>query len=153
MILACLWCRVRLLLALPTSSGTCTVRDHVSGRLACQFSVHHAPDAKRIFSFQFVGQRDIWKILIADGAGKAEDRQSADGSGARIGAGRIGAAVNDSIAEFQARGIAVVNDSSDFIFEDGDEFGKFYDVLLSAVNGGGEMAMQAASYFEDLFFL
>jgi hypothetical protein len=61
--------------------------------------------------------------------------------------------VNDGVAEFEARRVAVVNNSPDFIFEDGDELGKFDDVLVGAVNGGGEMAVQAASGLEDLFFL
>src|SRR5271170_5189768 len=61
--------------------------------------------------------------------------------------------MNDGIAELQAGGIAIVNNSADFIFEDGDELGEFHDVLLGAVNGGGEMAVQSASGFQDLFFL
>src|SRR5277367_1422376 len=143
----------RLFSARPAQSGNRLVRNHLSRRLAHQFSVHHAPDAKGILIFQFVGQSDVWKILIADGTGEAKDRQGADGSGARIGAGRVRTAMNDGIAEFQAGGVTVVNNSADFIFEDRDEFGEFDDVLLGAVNGGGEMAVQSASGFEDLFFL
>ncbi len=61
--------------------------------------------------------------------------------------------MNDGIAEFQTRGIAIVDNSADFIFQDDDEFGEFDDVVVGAVNGSGEMAVKAASGFEDLFFL
>ncbi len=133
--------------------GSRPFRNHPSGRLTCQFSVHHAPNTKRIFVFQFVGQSYVRKILIADGAGESKNRQSTDGSGARIRAGRIWATVNYGIAELQTRGVTVVNNSPDFIFEDGDELGEFDDVLLGAVNSGGEMAMQAVSGFQDLFLI
>ncbi len=61
--------------------------------------------------------------------------------------------MNDGVAEFEAGGVAVVNNSPDFIFQDGDELGELDDILLGAVHRGGEMAVQAASGFEDLFFL
>ena len=61
--------------------------------------------------------------------------------------------MNDGVAEFQTGGIAIVDDSPNFIFQDGDEFREFHDVLLGAVNGGGEMAVQAARGFQNLLLL
>ena len=88
------------------------------------------------------------KILKADGSREAKNGLRANGGGAAVGARGVGPAVDHGVTDFNAGGIAVENDAADLVSQNLEQVGKFDQVFLGAVNGGGEMAVETASGIE-----
>jgi hypothetical protein len=108
-----------------------------------QPSIKPAPDAQGIGPLQFVRQRFLGEILEAYGPRKAQDGLRSYRREARIGSRRIRAAMNHGVTDLYAGGIAVENDSADFLFQNRHQVCRLAEVFLGAVNGGREMTFHA----------
>src|ERR1051326_3908923 len=83
----------------------------------------------------------IRRILISDKADEAADGGGADAGPAGVGGGGIGPAMDDGIADFNARGISVDDDPAAEALELADESqGDFAVIGLADVNGSREAA-------------
>ena len=90
---------------------------------------------------EFGWERGVGEILVADGASEAEHGAGSDGGEAAVRGCGEGAAVDHGVADFDAGGVAVDEDASDFVLEDGDEFSGVAKVVFGTVECGGEMAV------------
>src|SRR5437867_11907561 len=92
-------------------------RDCFSGH----FAVHQSPDSQRIRILQFIGERLVWKSLIADWPSKPVDGLSTYGSRSPIRRCREWAAVDHSVTDLDAGGKSIEDQPSDLVFKNGDQ--------------------------------
>ena len=119
--------------------------------LSGHFAVHQSPDSQRIRILQFIGERLVWKSLIADWPAKAVDGLSTHGSRSPIRRCREWAAVDHRVTDFDAGGKSIEDQASDFVFKNSDQVGPLAQVFFSTVNCRCQMSFQSASNLQDLF--
>src|SRR6185436_7368943 len=95
--------KVRLRQGVPRTSGVMFLI-FMSEVFLSQFAVDQTPDLPDVLVAQFLRQRGVGAALVADGPHEPQDRAGADRRVLPVRRRRIGAAVVDRGADFDARG-------------------------------------------------
>ena len=120
-------------------------------RIPRKLAINQPPDAERILIFQFVGQRGLGKILVADGPREAVDRIRAHRGRAAVAGGRIRPAMHHGVADFDAGGKAVHDEPSRLALQNRNQIGKRGQVALRSVQGRGQLAFERARQLQQFF--
>src|SRR5690348_7394597 len=131
--------------ALATAGETPALRENFCNaqRFAGETAVYQAPDAQGIGILQLLRQGLLREALEADGTPKAENREGTHRSGTAVRRGGIWATVDHGVADFHSGGEAIKDDAADLGFQNLNEVAIVGQVLVGAVNGGGEVAFES----------
>ena len=117
-------------------------------RSAGEGAVDETLDAERVGVAEGWWEECVRHVLPADGADPAEDGGGADGRAAAVAGGWVGAAVDDALADLDAGGEAIADETAGAAFSGGEERGGGGEVGVGAVDGGGELAFEGVGDLE-----
>ena len=117
---------------------------------SCQPPFHKRKILRGLLSLSSARKRVLREVLIADGAGEAQDGLAADGGGAAVGGCRVRAAMHHGVRDFHAGGEAIEDEAADFGLQYGDEFGVVAEVVFGSEDGCCEVPGQRACGGEHL---
>lgn len=106
-------------------------------------AIDSAHRASGVLPSQCFVQRGIGEALVTDRARPAVDARSADASEVAVAGSGVGATMVHRRADFDAGGEAIENEAPDLLFEHADQRREVDEILIGAVNHGGELAFEA----------